>query len=252
MAMPDTSRLAIICGMLYCTAGSLDAQSVSDRAVQVSASAETAPPRIVLSWPADGQATAYSVFRKNRDDAMWGSPIATLIGSACSFTDSNVATGGRYEYRLSKTAPTYYGEGYIFAGIQAPLVESRGKVILVVDQTHSMSLSNELARLEQDLVGDGWSVLRHDYPRMTVEASNTNSISWAARSNEVAALKALIKADYEADTNNVECLFLFGHLPIPYSGKNAPDGHPDHIGAWPADVFYADLADSWTDSRWGV
>src|SRR5262249_57416229 len=110
----------------------------------------------------------------------------------------------------------------------------------------------ELARLQQDLVGDGWTVLRHDVPRMVVDPANTSSSVWAARSNELASVKALIKADYTADTNNVTAVFFVGHVPVPYSGKVAPDGHSGHIGAWPADMFYGDMSGLWTDSIWNT
>ena len=43
-------------------------------------------------------------------------------------------------------------------------------------------------------------------------------------------------------------LYLLGNIPVPYSGLMAPDGHsPDHVGAWPADVFYADFDGEWAD-----
>ena len=43
-------------------------------------------------------------------------------------------------------------------------------------------------------------------------------------------------------------MFLFGHVPVPYSGDIVPDGHaPDHQGAWPCDGFYGDMDGLWTD-----
>src|SRR5207253_1848922 len=38
------------------------------------------------------------------------------------------------------------------------------------------------------------------------------------------------------------------HVPVPYSGKINPDGHSDHVGAWPADVYYGDIDGNWTDT----
>ena len=52
---------------------------------------------------------------------------------------------------------------------------------------------------------------------------------------------------YNLDPIYAEAVFLFGHIPVPYSGNIGPDGHSNHIGAWPADVFYADVDGSWTD-----
>jgi hypothetical protein len=111
-------------------------------------------------------------------------------------------------------------------------VEDRGKLLLVVDQTYAADLTNELAQLEQDLTGDGWSVVRLD----------------VEREDSVPAVKSLIKAQYNADPARVKCVFLFGHVPVPYSGNIVPDGHaPDHQGAWPCDGFYGDMDGLWTD-----
>jgi hypothetical protein len=228
------------------------AETVFNHAVQVSAIVQTNPPQIKLSWPGDSNATGYSVYRKLRDDASWA-PGAALAANATNFVDTNVVVGSAFEYQIRKTTSSYSGEGDIYAGIQAPLVENRGKVILLVDNSFTSSLSNELARLQQDLAGDGWTVLRHDVPRMAIAPANTSSNSWVARSNEVANVKTLIAMDYNADPANVKSVFLFGHLAVPYSGDLAPDEHTDHVGAWPADSYYANPTGTWTDySRWDL
>ena len=65
-------------------------------------------------------------------------------------------------------------------------------------------------------------------------------------------VKSKIKNKYQAD-NNLKTVFLLGHVPVPYAGNIAPDGHvPDHMGAWPADVFYADMDGNWTDASVNV
>jgi hypothetical protein len=220
-------------GLACCLApGSLGfSQSVSDYCVRLSATVQTNPPRVTLTWPGDSRATGYTLYRKSRDGAAWGAGTV-LATNATSFVDSNVAVGQTYEYRVSKTASGYSGHGYLYAGLEAPLVEDRGKLVLLVDNTHAASLALELSRLQQDLVGDGWTVLRHD----------------VARTDAVTNVKALIAADYAADPANVKALFLFGHLPVPYSGSIAPDGHSDHVGAWPADAYYGDMDGPWTDA----
>ena len=222
-------------------------QSPLNYAVQVSATVQASPPQITLSWPADSGATGYTVERKLRDATSWGSPVS-LSATNTSYVDGNVSMGGAYEYNIQKQAANYFGAGYIYAGIALPPVVSRGKVMLVVDNSIGPSLVMELARLQQDLAGDGWTVLRHDVPRMVVDPADQSRTNWAARAAELANLKALIKADYTADPANVNSVFLFGHVPVPYSGNFAPDGHSDHQGAWPADVYYADMTGTWTDS----
>jgi hypothetical protein len=113
------------------------------------------------------------------------------------------------------------------------MTDNRGKLLMVVDNTHADALTNELGLLQQDLVGDGWSVIRLD----------------VGRTDSVSSVKDKIKAQYSADPANVKCVFLFGHVPVPYSGDIVPDGHiPNHQGAWPCDGFYGDMDGTWTDN----
>lgn len=199
-------------------------------AVMVSAEVQTSPAKITLKWNSDGNATGYEISRRNGNS--WSS-VGSVGGSTTSWTDSNVSVGGAYEYRIIKgTTVGYRGTGYLYAGINAPLKEARGKVILMVDNTLAGGLSGELKRLEWDLAGDGWTVLRHD----------------VSRSDNVGNIKNIIKSDYYSDPSNVKAVFLFGHIPVPYSGNFNPDGHPDHQGAWPADVYYGDMDGNWSDS----
>ena len=225
---------------------SSEAQSVPNYAVRVSANVQTDPPEITLSWPVAAGTTGYTIYRKGKEDIAWGNPTV-LPGTAANYTDRNLARGAAYEYHVWRTSTNYDSHAYIFAGIEAPLIEFRGKVILLVDRSQASGLAPELARLQQDLVGDGWSVLRHDVPRMTVHPADPNPVLWAARSNEVAAVKALIKTDYLSDRAGVKAVFILGHVPVPYSGGFAPDQHADHVGAWPADIYYGDMDGVWTD-----
>jgi hypothetical protein len=202
--------------------------------VELTASVEVSPPRISLSWRADPEATSYSIFRKLPDELTWG-PGASLPADATNYVDSSVQIGTVYQYQVVKgTAATlsHQGFGYINAAIQAPLVETRGTVILMVDQTIAPALARELAALRQDLIGDGWTVIRHDVSRET----------------PVPQVKAVIKADYDAAPASVKTVFLFGHIPVPYSGDIEPDEHPNHRGAWAADVYYGEMDGAWTDS----
>src|ERR1041384_6833169 len=71
-------------------------------AVQASATVSTSPAKITLSWPADAAATGYTISRKSFGATSW-SQAATLAGSATTWSDSNVAVGGTYEYAFNKT-----------------------------------------------------------------------------------------------------------------------------------------------------
>jgi hypothetical protein len=137
----------------------------------------------------------------------------------------------------------------------------RGKVILVVDRTMAadFGVNSKIERLTQDLVGDGWRVLRHDVERGAELPNNGTSADftrWAQQNaSRVREVRALIKADNDAAPDEVKNVFLIGHVPVPYSGQHgitgANGGH--YAGAQPADAFYGDVitpygALGWSDS----
>lgn len=196
-------------------------------AVQISAVVQTNPPQIHLSWEPDPYgADNFVVFRKLKTDASWGAGIL-LPGSATNFTDVDVTDSAAYEYQIIKHAALgYTGYGYIYSGISAPLIEDRGTVVLVV-AADTVSLAKELQQLQSDLVGDGWSVIRHD-----VSSSDTPS-----------SVKTLIVSDYQSDPARVQAVFLFGHVPIVMAGDIDYDSHGPR--ALPADGFYGDMTGDW-------
>jgi Glycosyl hydrolase family 9/Bacterial Ig domain/Cellulase N-terminal ig-like domain len=223
---------AVLSALAVFSGGS--AEPTWDYAVQVSATAETSPAKVTLNWPQDSQGTPnnYIISRKAPNGTSWQS-LATLPGSTTSYTDTSVSVGTAYEYQVQKVTSGYNGYGYVCAGLNAPLVENRGTVVLVVENQYAANLATELTRLQQDLVGDGWNVVRKD----------------VSRTDSVPSVKDKIRSVYAADPSNVKAVFLFGHVPVPYSGNIVPDGHyPDHQGAWPADAYYGDMDGSWTDN----
>ncbi len=206
------------------------AQNSVDVTVPVTTTITVSPPTITFTWDTIPGAVNFIIYRKTKSAYSWGPPRATLTSTATHYTDTAVIVGGDYEYRIYKSG-SIGSYTYIYAGIQTPAIETRGAMVLIVDSTFSDSLSTELNTLELDLIGDGWKVIRHD----------------VSPSDAPPAIKSLIWNDYLADPTHVNSVFLFGHVPVPYSGDINPDGHPDHLGAWPADVYYADLDTNWTD-----
>lgn len=210
----------------------LKSQSAADAAVQLTALVQSTPAQIVLNWAGNATTTQYQVFRKLKTDGSWGTAIATLAGSANSYTDNSVSTGISYEYRVVRQGSGYNGYGYINTGIEVPAIDYRGKLILLVDSNFISPLSSEITRLINDIEGDGWEVIRHD----------------VERTGSVTHVKDLIVNDYNLDPTNTKAVFILGHVPVPYSGNINPDGHSDHLGAWPADVYYGDIDGVWTDA----
>ncbi|HEX5053515.1 MAG TPA: fibronectin type III domain-containing protein [Planctomycetota bacterium] len=212
--------------------GLASGQTAQQAAVLVTAQVSTSPPQITFTWPSDPTATGYTVSRRPAGTTTWGPASGVPGGStATSWIDSVAVVGQRYEYLFVK-AGNPQGKGFLTSGIDADAIEQRGKLVLLVDASVAGALATKLDRLTEDLVGDGWVVLRHD----------------VQPTQSVPSVKALIVADVLADPGAVKAVFLLGHVPVPYSGSIYPDGHPDHQGAWAADVYYGDFNGTWTDS----
>lgn len=214
----------------------LHAQTCKEVSVELSAVVQENPPRITLHWLQNDGATQYIVYRKLKTGSSWGAVIGNLTGTTLLYVDTTVNAGVSYEYRVSKLANERPGYGYINAGIAVPAIESRGIIILVVDDSFVDSLATEIATLRSDLEGDGWKVVQHN----------------VSRNATVPSVKALIVGTYNADKVNTKAVYLLGRIPVPYSGDIFPDGHPDHEGAWPADVYYGEMNGLWTDNSVNV
>lgn len=229
-------RFAAFFLVLFALVGALDthAQTLGhDRSVRVSATVQTNPPSITLSWLAHSNVTGYSIYRKLKGGTSWGAALATLGAAATTWTDATALVNTSYEYKIVRTTSNLgMGYGYVNSGIQLAMVENRGTVIMLVDNTMAAPLAAQLTTTQTDLENDGWKVLRHDVSRSALPS----------------AIKPLIVADYNADPTNVKAVLLIGHVPVPRSGNLAPDGHGDHFGSWVADVYYGDVNGTWTDN----
>lgn len=220
----------------------LQAQTTRDFAIDLKATASTSVPRITLSWSLRQATniTQQQVYRRLKGEATWVLQ-ATLTTSDTTWADSTALEGVQYEYWMKRTYTSISPStamGYISAGVNVPMVENRGKVLLVIDSTMLLPLAPEIDQLKRDLTSDGWTV-------QTITAARRDSLT---DSTAVADTKTLIKNAYTADPANVKEVYILGHVPVPYSGVQAPDGHSGHVGAWSADGFYGDMDGTWTDS----
>ena len=85
-------------------------------------------------------------------------------------------------------------------------------------------MKSEIERYENDLNLENWVTLKE-------VVTDTHSVE---------EVKAIIK-NYYLEYSNLKTVVLIGNIPVPYSGLINPDAHPDHLGAWPCDAFYADM-----------
>lgn len=189
------------------------------------------PPQIKLRWKPVAGTTALAVSRRVVGTASWGS-ATSLASGATEYADTAVSPETAYEYRITRSSAGKAGTGYLRSGIDVPAVESRGRILLLVDSTIAGGLATEIATLMQDLRADGWTVARID----------------ASRNDSVVATKAKIVAAYNQAPGETKALYILGHIAVPYSGNINPDGHGDHLGAWPADAYYGDMDGVWTDT----
>lgn len=204
-----------------------------DLSVLMWAEVQASPPRITLNWLTQSTTTGFTVYRKLSGATSWGTPLTTLGATALQYVDGSVTVGTSYEYKVVRTTSSWgSGYGYVNAGIELPMVEQRGKVVLLVDNTFTTSLGSQLTQTVNDLEGDGWTVQRFD----------------VSRTAPVTTIKNIVVSAYNAAPTSVRAVFIIGHVPVPYSGNLAPDGHGDHYGAWPSDVYYGDVNGTWTDN----
>lgn len=227
------------------------AQTARNTVLEVTATTAPSVPHVTLNWitPGGVTVTAQKLWKRQKGTTSWGTAI-TLGAGDTSYADPTALPGVAYEYSLQRTRSgtpaTVYGA--IVAGYNLPLVESRGNVCLLVDATMSVPLAPELGQLDADLTADGWTVFRHDVPRAVVSSSSTNSADWPTRISEQSAIRALVQADYNTAPGANWALLIVGRIPVPYSGLTAPDGHSNHVGAWPTDAHYGDIDGTWTDT----
>lgn len=220
----------------------LRAQTTRDFAIDLKVTPSDTPPHITLDWTLRQAASisAQAIYRRPKGSVTWNLE-ATLGNADTTYADPTAVPGVEYEYWMRRT---YTGlspntaVGYITAAVNLPLVENRGTLLLVVDDTMVGPLGPEIEQLRNDLTGDGWTV-------QTIAAPRRDSVNDATAAADT---KALIKAAYDADPANVKQVYILGHVPVPYAGNSAWDGHGNHSGAWSADGYYGDMDGTWTDS----
>lgn len=197
-----------------------------------------AGPSITLTWPANPAASSWEVFQKIPSSSVWTS-LAELPVADTSFYITGISYGEAIDYRvIMNNLSGANAYGYLRAGMDIPLPADPGGVIIVADITY-MSEPDYLAAYAQyvdDLKRDGW---------LTAEI-------FVAPADPVYSVKEQIQEVFNAAPDRYTHCVLLGHVPVPYSGDIYPDGHPDHEGAWPSDLYYADMDAEWTDASVNV
>lgn len=202
--------------------------------VQMWAEVNEDPATITLKWlPNAIGGETYFIWKKEKGTVGWGTSVGSVsAGGALEWTDTNVVIGRSYEYMNQlRTGGAVNAWSYINSGIETTLNPNKGDLLLLVDERHADALSTELDMLEYDMYTDGWMVTK-----LIVDSTSTPP-----------EVKDLILEQYAA-LDNLVGLYLLGHVAVPYSGNLYPDYLYYHRGAWPADLYYADMYGEWTDT----
>lgn len=219
--------LILLCG--FCTASF--AQSIpSDLVINIQA--QSFDSGTLLTLNAQSFVTSFNVLRKNRGDKQFTTLASNLPASQTSFYDATTSKGIAYEYCV-QSASNNSVSGYVYTAKELPAVHQQGEVLLLIDNTYKETAQIELAEYKRDLIKEGWKV----------------KWEYVNRTQSITSVKNLILAAYNANPTGFKGSILLGHIPVPYSGNIAPDAHTDHKGAWPSDMYYADInsSASWND-----
>lgn len=195
------------------------------------ATVQATPAKITLQWASitGVNQNSMKIYKRDKGTATWTVLVSNVGSNIYSYEDTAVVANKLYEYKFEAVRSTgETGYGYLTTGINVQPADFMGRVILVVDSTTMSSIGAQITSLENSLIGDGFLV-------------DTISVSRTATAPQVLAA---IKQKYVAGTT--KHVYLFGHVPVPYSGTVAPDGHGEHNGAWPADGYYGDMNSTWT------
>ncbi|MFN3194383.1 MAG: T9SS type A sorting domain-containing protein [Chlorobiota bacterium] len=195
-----------------------------------------------LSWPDDPNFTGtYNIFENKSEYTQDFEYVDFVTGN--SWTDNSYEIGTTKEILVTKkegNRVTAFNVISIGKEVEVPFF--KGGIILLVDETHSISLENEIFQVQNELLQEGWEVIKLDVPR----------------TNTPEEIKQLILQVKDGMLQELKAIYIIGHVPVPYSGHFSltgtalpPDGHIEgsgnHTGAWPADMFYGDLDGNWTD-----
>ena len=171
------------------------------------------------------------IYRKKISDDTW--TLLTTGTTASTYTDNTISTEVEYEYKFkvnTNVSSPSEAFGYIAFGVKIPQKTTRGDILLLIDDRFTSSLSDEIFALQRDLISDGWNPI-------TAACSKDSSAN---------CVKSAI--DSINNVQSLEAIYMIGHIPVPYSGVIAPDGHVEHVGAWPTDLYYVSTSSSWTDN----
>ncbi len=181
---------------------------------------------LTISWKAKAGVDSYRVsYRTDLESSAW--IIAQSEVTDTFYTFPEIYT--EPVEVLIETIGGDYATGYILAGNEYFIADQQEHMlILVMDSIYNALeplieiyrnvLSREMISTELRVIGPEMTV--PDVKEQVLETNASSPLSY---------------------------LLLLGHIPVPYAGNYAVDGHDNHKGAWVADAYYGDIDGNWTD-----
>lgn len=201
------------------------------RTVKMTALASEKPVSLMIQWENDPGENTYQLYKKTKQDTSWGQPIFFAEEQDSSYIDFNIKEGKLYEYRLIKYTKDSLGYAYLFGGVNYQPSKNKGDILLLIDSAAVNIIADNLFIYKQLLISEGW----------------LPCVAPISAQSTVKEVKEII-IEYNQTLDSLTTVLLMGNIAVPHSGNINPDGHTDHKGAWPADVYYGDIDGLWTDS----
>ncbi len=200
------------------------------RTVKMTATPNHQLSNLTIQWEDDLDINSYSLYKKLREDTTWGSPIFVAGDQDTSYIDSDIEEGKLYEYRMIKQTGDSLGYAYLFSGVNYLPPQKKGDILVLVDSAAVDLVEDNLNDYLNILISEGWKPW----------------VEEVAKEASVQEVKGLI-LQYYGNVDSLTAVLLMGNIAVPHSGNITPDGHTDHKGAWPADLYYGDVDGIWTD-----
>jgi len=200
------------------------------RTVKMTATPNLPAQSLNIEWQDDIEDNTYHLFKKQPNDNTWGTALITTENEDVIYEDTDIELGAVYEYRILKETGDSIGYAYLFAGLDYLPPQQRGGLLLLVEADAMNPIIENLTAYTTVLQSEGW-------------------VTWVEpilADATVEEVKELI-LEYYQNVDSLATVLLLGNIPVPHSGNINPDGHTDHKGAWPADVYYGDMDGIWTD-----
>ncbi len=180
---------------------------------------------LTISWNAKDGVDSYRISYRTNLESSW-------IMAQSEVTDTFYTFSEIYTEPVEvfiETVGGDYATGYILAGNEYFDADQQEQMLILVTDSIYDAL--------EDLIETYRDILARELIGTEVRVIESDMM--------VPDVKEKVLESYASSP--LSYLLLVGHIPVPYAGNYAVDGHDNHKGAWVADAYYGDIDGNWTD-----